>query len=595
MAIQKINKLFPDDSHLMKTNTRLTFAFRVIARKLLYPAHEVKTQDAYATVREAYGVDKNGADILALLLARPHWRCPSDEPLEALGLSQAVLQASLASLVDRKLVIHDFNWEVIDSAHSLDKAFIRSVQEDLPLREAQARVLQDLFDLAVDNPLGEKRKKAVPKRDTNQFTPLWMQAGSTPPVTRDPAELDDEEDMGSFFLSTATDPEGTPIKELDTALERYAGQPFGEKISRFTGSLTHPQKMVFFYMLRQFKEQFVRTLHPSELTGPMAHLFSEHVGTLMEKGLVCTSYVWNRENNTSDTEHYRITPEAATLFKSREELIDKRAVSSIGSFISPETIERKELFFSPEDSRDLDRILHAALPKEYDRIIAALKAKRLRPCLSVLMYGPPGTGKTELSLQIALQTGRALLKADASKLNGIYIGEGEINFRNLFQTYRYICAVSDLAPILFVDEGDSLLSKRITEVVRAADKDANSVQNVILEELNSLPGLVIVTTNLVGNMDEAMFRRFMIKAQFHLPDVETRAAIWRSKLPALTEQEAAVLASQFPFSGGLIDNVVSVATTDEILYEKTVSLNDLLSYCAAEVVGQQTERRKIGF
>jgi len=595
MAIQIINKLFPDDSHLMKTNTRLTFAFRVIARKLLYPAHEVKTQDAYATVREAYGVDKNGADILALLLARPHWRCPSDEPLEALGLSRGVLQASLASLVDRKLVIHDFNWEVIDSAHSLDKAFIRSVQEDLPLREAQARVLQDLFDLAVDNPLGEKRKKAVPKRDTNQFTPLWMQAGSAPPVTRDPAELDDEEDMGSFFLSTATDPEGTPIKELDTALERYAGQPFGEKITRFTGSLTHPQKMVFFYMLRQFKEQFTRPVHPSELTGPMEHLFSEHVGTLMEKGLVCTSYVWNRENNTSDTEYYRISPDAATLFKGREELIDKRAVSSIGSFISPETIERKELFFSPEDSRDLDRILHAALPKEYDRIIAALKARRLRPCLSVLMYGPPGTGKTELSLQIALQTGRALLKADASKLNGIYIGEGEINFRNLFQTYRYICAVSDLAPILFVDEGDSLLSKRITEVVRAADKDANSVQNVILEELNSLPGLVIVTTNLVGNMDEAMFRRFMIKAQFHLPDVETRAAIWRSKLPALTEQEAAVLASQFPFSGGLIDNVVSVATTDEILYEKTVSLNDLLAYCAAEVVGQQTERRKIGF
>lgn len=595
MAIQKINKLFPDDSHLMKTNTRLTFAFRVIARKLLYPAHEVKTQDAYATVREAYGVDKNGADILALLLARPHWRCPSDESLEALGLSRGVLQASLASLVDRKLVIHDFNWEVIDSAHSLDKAFIRSVQEDLPLREAQARVLQDLFDLAVDNPLGEKKKKAVPKRDTNQFTPLWMQAGNVRPVMNNPDETVDEEDMGSFFLSTATDPEGTPIKELDTALGRYTGQPFGEKITHFTGSLTHPQKMVFFYMLRQFKEQFVRTLHPSELTGPMSHLFSEHVGTLMEKGLVCTSYVWNRENNTSDTEHYRITPEAATLFKGRNELIDKRAVSSIGSFITPEAIERKELFFSPEDSRDLDRILHAALPKEYDRIIAALKARHLRPCLSVLMYGPPGTGKTELSLQIALQTGRALLKADASKLGGIYIGEGEINFRNLFQTYRYICAVSDLAPILFVDEGDSLLSKRITEVVRAADKDANSVQNVILEELNSLPGLVIVTTNLVGNMDEAMFRRFMIKAQFHLPDVRTRAAIWRSKLPALTEQEAAVLASQFPFSGGLIDNVVSVATTDEILYEKTVSLNDLLAYCAAEVVGQQTERRKIGF
>lgn len=602
MPIQKnATKLFPDDCPLMKTNSELCFAFRVIAKKILRPYPEVPAQDAYATVKGAYSVDEDEANILALYLARPSWRSPSKDPIRMVSLPRVRWQQCMDDLLKRKLVVCAFDWENVDSAYSPDPAFVLSVQYDLCLAEAQEKTLQELFELAVDNPLGKQQQtKAAPKSASNPLNLAWMQDPKAHPPVYDPSDLENDEEeleeLDAFFAHATVKPDNTFIKQLDEALTRYEGIPFGEEVLRFTGSLSDPQKMVLFYMIKQFKDHFICPVEPGKLSGAIDRLFSEHVGVLMEKGLVCSTYVWDRANNSTDTEYYRITPEVAMLFKGRGELIDKRVVSSIGSFTPPESIEQKELFFCPEDMRNFDRIRQAAIPFEYDRIIAALKERKLRPCLSVLMYGPPGTGKTELSLQIARETGRALLKVDTSKLHGIYIGEGEINFRNLFQTYRYICAVSDCAPILFLDEGDGLMSKRLTRVERSTDKDANSVQNIILEELNSLPGLVFLTTNLVDNMDDAMFRRFMIKAQFHLPDAEIRAAIWRSKFPSLSMDDAAVLAREFLFSGALIDNVVSMATTDEILYRKPVTLSDLLSYCKSQLVGiEKSSTRKIGF
>ena len=591
MPIQKVTGPFPEDCHLVMTRSSLSMTFRIIAHKLLCPFRNIRTEEAYARISQVYGVGKDEADILAIFLARPYWRCPSDDVLKALSLPEDHLQECLRELQKRTLIIPSLDWEQIQDAHSLDRAFILSVQEDLPLPDAQAKLLEILFERAVDNSLGVPRRKAVPR---HRLSPAAPEAGA--PQEEQEEVKDEGRRMDNFLHQTAISLNTTPITDLDEALVRYDGQPFGAKVLSFTGSLSSPQKEVLFYMLQRFKYGFIRPVRPAELTGEIACLFPEHIGALMEKGLVCTCYVWDRECNTTDTEYYRITPEVATLFMGRESLINKRAVSAIGDFIPPDSIDEKELFFPVEDRKDMERIRLAAAPAEYDRIISELKAKKLRPCLSVLMYGPPGTGKTEFSLQVARETGRALLKADASRLNGLYIGEGAINFRNLFQTYRYICAVSRLAPILFLDEGDGMMSKRVSDIQRASDKDSNSIQNVLLEELNTLPGLVIVTTNLISNLDEAMFRRFMIKARFHLPDTEARTAIWLSRLPSLTRDEAATLARRFSISGGLIDNVVSMATTDGIIYKKPVTLTDLISYCQSQLVGNELSgTRRIGY
>ena len=589
MAFKKISGPVRGDSPLMMTRSNLSRAFFRIAHKLFRPCQFTRTEEDYDRIRQVYGVEKDKADILAVFFSRPGWHIPSsDDDLKILGLKEDHLQECLDELRESGFLVSDSD---PDPAYATDEAFILSVREDVPLTEAQASVLENLFDLAVDDPQGTSRdglrtECKPPEKGLNDREHPVMLSEEEP----------EDDSLGSFFRQGGVETDDRPIKRLDKALARYRNHPFAKMVQHYFEDLTHTQKMLLFYMLRQFKHRFIQPIRPSELNEVIGQFFSEEAGTLMEKGLICSCYVWDRENNSTNTEYYRITPELAALFKGREKVINKRAVSSIGSFVTPEDIEKKELFFPAEDRKDMERISRAASPGEYDRIISELKARRLRPCLSVLMYGPPGTGKTELALQVARNSGRALLKADISRLNGIYIGEGAIHFRDLFQTYRYLCAVSRLAPILFLDEGDGMMSKRIPDAQRVSDKDFNSIQSVILEEFNTLPGLVIVTTNLITNLDDAMFRRFMIKVRFHLPDVETRTAIWMSRLPSLSHDEAAVLAREFAISPGLIDNVVSTAVTDEILYKKPVGLNDLISYCKAQLVGsEQTPTRKIGF
>ena len=196
MPIQKnATKLFPDDCPLMKTNSELCFAFRVIAKKILRPYPEVPAQDAYATVKGAYSVDEDEANILALYLARPSWRSPSKDPIRMVSLPRVRWQQCMDDLLKRKLVVCAFDWENVDSAYSPDPAFVLSVQYDLCLAEAQEKTLQELFELAVDNTLGDQvRTKAVLKSASNPLNLAWMQDPKAHPPVYDPSALETDED-----------------------------------------------------------------------------------------------------------------------------------------------------------------------------------------------------------------------------------------------------------------------------------------------------------------------------------------------------------------------------------------------------------------
>lgn len=92
---------------------------------------------------------------------------------------------------------------------------------------------------------------------------------------------------------------------------------------------------------------------------------------------------------------------------------------------------------------------------------------------------------------------------------------------------------------------------------KAADKEENTTANIILEELNTFNGILLAATNNIANLDPAMNRRFLLKAEIPVPSIPTLARIWQSKLPWLNPDEADTLAERFPISGGVIDNVVS--------------------------------------
>lgn len=145
-------------------------------------------------------------------------------------------------------------------------------------------------------------------------------------------------------------------------------------------------------------------------------------------------------------------------------------------------------------------------------------------------------------------------------------------------------------PILFFNEADALINKRTEHVEQSVDKMDNAMQNILLQEIEDLDGILIATTNLTANLDKAFERRFLFKVEFHNPCKEVKTQIWRSMLKDLKQDEAERLAAQFDFSGGQIENISRKKTIDYILTGRQPSVQELEDYCRAEQLGMKTER-----
>ena len=121
------------------------------------------------------------------------------------------------------------------------------------------------------------------------------------------------------------------------------------------------------------------------------------------------------------------------------------------------------------------------------------------------------------------------------------------------------------------------------------------MQNIILEELENLDGILIATTNLTCNFDGAFERRFLYKIEFNKPSIEAKSSIWKSMIPELNDSEASMLAERYDFSGGQIENIARKNVVDMILTGEEMSVESLCNYCNAEIMGKSTNRRPIGF
>ena len=222
------------------------------------------------------------------------------------------------------------------------------------------------------------------------------------------------------------------------------------------------------------------------------------------------------------------------------------------------------------------------------------KLLRLRSGIACLFYGAPGTGKTETVYQIARRTGRSILEADVAKLRNCFVGETEKNVRALFHDYRIACSENDRMPILLFNEADAILGTRMEGAVRSTDRMENSVQNILLQEMENFEGILIATTNLHGNLDPAFERRFLFKTRFDLPGVEPRLKIWQAQFPGISDEEAANLAREFTLSGGQIENVARKMAIGSVLTGSGQSVEQLQQYCREELI-PKAAGRKIGF
>lgn len=193
-------------------------------------------------------------------------------------------------------------------------------------------------------------------------------------------------------------------------------------------------------------------------------------------------------------------------------------------------------------------------------------------CLN--FWGKPGTGKSMAAEAIANYLDKKLLIVNYAELESKYVGETPKNIKKVFEK-----AKEENAVIVF-DEADSFLGKRLTNVTQSADYGVNVTRSVMLIELENFDGIVIFTTNLLSNYDDAFKRRILANIKFELPDEEGRKSIWDTHLPKEMPRNddvtIEVLAKKFDnISGADIKDIVLMAATETLRNNRDkVSLDD---------------------
>ena len=261
--------------------------------------------------------------------------------------------------------------------------------------------------------------------------------------------------------------------------------------------------------------------------------------------------------------------------------------------LNPDDIPARQLIFNEDEMHQLFLLKELMNDDKFKEVQNRLAQKNLSKGIATLLHGAPGTGKTEVVKQIAKDTQRQLMKVDISSSKSMWFGESERIIKKIFKRYNTFASNAKRTPILFFNEADAILSKRKDSNSSNVAQTENAIQNIILEELENFEGILIATTNLLNNLDEAFERRFLFKIKFENPTASIRAKIWKSKLPLLTDTDCNYLAEHFTFTGGQIDNILRMSEIQEIIHGKTPSLENLLVFCSKEsIVDAKT---KIGF
>jgi len=316
--------------------------------------------------------------------------------------------------------------------------------------------------------------------------------------------------------------------------------------------------------------------------------------------LIVCGYIEHKcEDGLSNSEQYMLTRKAKTelLSNYKPSRSKCRRMVPNGKYLKNHNdIREKSLFFNATEQQQIDRLASLLSTDNLPSVQQRLEEQGMRKGFACLFYGGPGTGKTETVLQIARQTGRDLMQVDIAGLRDKYVGESEKNIKEVFARYRTLCKNCEVIPILFFNEADAIFGKRTTigGTNPSIEKMDNAMQNIILQEVEDLDGILIATTNLTCNLDSAFERRFIYKVEFHKPDTDVKTKIWCSMLKDITEDEARQLAVHFDFSGGQIENIARKRTVDYILSGKFASLDEIEGYCRAELLNGK-EHRTIGF
>jgi hypothetical protein len=478
-------------------------------------------------------------------------RCLDITPLKAM-----VFRVDLEELCRRNYLVENFDEDATDKSYCVTKEAIASLQQNCAICSRSSKV-ESVED--------------------------WFKALNKIVVARCSRRIDYE----------------TLCMRIDELVKQNDKLPMLKRWKIKEGLLSTEEKMLFFWVCCMVVCDGFEAMIPDnfrKLYGDMTVYRSQRktlaMGTngLIRNGLLRIAR--SGEQRTKDS--YELTPWVINVMLGELEL--ESATSSTRDIIDHTSITAKQLYYNEKEQKAIDQLAALLQPARFEEVRNELVSKGFRKGFACLFHGAPGTGKTETAMQLARATGRNLMQVNISDIKSMWVGESEKNIKAIFTRYRRLVEESEVAPILLFNEADAIIGKRLENVQRSVDKMENSMQNIILEEIEKLDGILIATTNLTCNMDPAFERRFLYKIEFEKPTVEVKSAIWQTMLAGLSDEDALVLASTYDFSGGQIENIARKSVVSKIITGEDFTLSSLIGHCDTEVMDKYgNNRRRIGF
>lgn len=276
---------------------------------------------------------------------------------------------------------------------------------------------------------------------------------------------------------------------------------------------------------------------------------------------------WNRiqENETDETR------EKSQISQNVETEKDK-AIKQENNEIT-----RTEVFIPQTPQRNLDEVILPKITRErieaalnriryHDKLYNEWNLKKIDPSgcrVALNFFGQPGTGKTSCAEAIAKLLNKQIITVNYAEIESKYVGETPKNITAAFKQAK------ETDSVLFFDEADSILGKRLTSVTQSADHGVNVSRSVMLLQLDSFDGIVIFATNLPENFDGAFVRRILAHIEFELPDEDCLSRLWQYLLPDEVPCEEDVTfdwltSESIGLAGGDILNVVKLAASKAV-------------------------------
>lgn len=264
------------------------------------------------------------------------------------------------------------------------------------------------------------------------------------------------------------------------------------------------------------------------------------------------------------------------------------------NIIKHENIFPKELFFDEQVKRELTLLEKGLQEDNFIELRDALKLKGFQNNgVTAIMYGVSGGGKTSGVHQIARLTKRDIMQLDLSEVRSKYYGESEKQVKEIFNSYKELCNVSERTPILLLNECDAVLGRRL-EGNSTTDTTETTLVNLFLEFFENNTGIIIATTNLIDNVDQSFMRRFLFKVKFSTPTPKVVKQILKNKFDFLKEKDLDTISNRYRLTGGEIDNIVTKIILNSVLTKSNPTLSEIMKYCEQEKISDY-KTAKLGF